>query len=131
MERTRAHVEPYDEDTDRIYVQSDPHGEPYMVAELFFNGAEWQFIPYTLDGEIAHGAGFQWVDPDRERWAHLRDINNENAKGADQRPLAVNQGLDAALTKLRLQFRDETREDARLIAQGKARIWWRVFATDL
>jgi len=102
-------------------------GEQYHIADVFFNGAEWLYVRLDRSGEVVHPID-RWLNVDPEQWSHLREMTNENAKGREERPQAVNEALDAALAARRRQFRDDTREDAELLARGMARVWWKTYA---
>lgn len=98
-------------------------GRP-KIAELYWNGAEWLFVPIGKDGETHTQGGFiRYIDVDPQTRLHLNLVAEENAKDRLDRHETVQAALDAALATRRRQFRDDTRELAELGARMYAR-WW-------
>lgn len=133
--RVRFETRVHDDDTFTVWaIDREPERvvaqHAWHIADVFFNGGEWLLIKYDKDGEIVHPVE-RWIDVDHQEWAHLRDITNENAKDRHNRPDAVNAALDAELAIRRLKFRDDTREDARMMGLALARIWWRSMSETL
>lgn len=94
------------------------------IAELFWNGAEWMFIPMYPDSEIGPSSEMRHIDVDPHHRLHLNRVAEANLLGRADRPDSVNEALDAALAKMRRQFRDESWELAVLGAKLQARRWF-------
>lgn len=101
-----------------------PDGE-HKIAELFWNGGEWLFIPQDKDGDVVNGSEhWKFIDADPDMRLHLNAVATENNALRLDRPDAVNEALDAALATMRLKFRDDTREMAVVGAKIFARGWY-------
>jgi hypothetical protein len=113
---------------------TDQHA--WHVADVFFNGGEWLFVRYDLTGELVvvldgtdddgnPKRAVRWINADPEQWAELRDFTNHVNSERHKRSEAENAALDKALAIRRLKFRDDTREDARLMGVALSRVWAR------
>lgn len=118
-------VERYEKDAENVGLvfAVTPDGED-KIAELFWNGAEWMFIPMYPDGEIGPSSEMRHIDVDPARRMHLNAVAEENNKDRMARTEAVNEAFDAALATMRRQFRDESWELAVLGAKLQARRWF-------
>lgn len=108
-----------DDDTAKVMVYK------HHVADLFWNGGEWFFMPYNTDGHHLTTDFWSYIKVDTERWVLLRDRSNTIAETAHQKAEAERAALFAELELQRKEFRDDTKEFAELAAIGKARVWWR------
>lgn len=99
---------------------TDQHA--WHIADIFFNGGEWLFIKYNLTGEIDHGS-MRWIDADHAQWSELRAFTNLVNKDRHKRTEPELAALDTMLATQRREFRDDTREDARLWGIALARVW--------
>lgn len=119
------------EDVDRYGVFADAEsGHVFRVADLWWDGAVWLFIPRTASGiGTPDGTGMpaETIDVDPHGRLHLNEVSNENAETRHERSPGVNDAMDQAMLVARTNHRDETRELAELMARGKARIHWRSY----
>lgn len=99
---------------------TDQHA--WHIADVFFNGGEWLHIKYDLTGEIVHGQ-MKWIDADHAQWAELREFTNHVNEARHKRTETELAALDALLAIRRREFRDDTREDARLWGIALSRVW--------
>jgi hypothetical protein len=99
----------------------------YKIAEVMWNGGEWVFMAMDKAGNYMPVENiWRVIDVDPERRLHLGQIEAANvASRADpDTNETVQAALDMALTTRRLQFRDDSREDAILGAKLYARGWY-------
>lgn len=94
----------------------------WHVADIFFNGGEWLFLKYGLNGQVDYGS-MRWINPDNAQWAEIRDFTNHVNENRASRTETENAALDTILATKRREFRDDTREDARLWGIALARVW--------
>lgn len=118
----------HDDDTYTIWaIDREPASakaqHAWHIADVWFNGGEWLYLKYDRSGKAIHEAPFRWLDIDRAQWAGLRNFTNHVNEKRAERTEAENAGLDALLATKRLEFREDTREDARLWGVAMARIW--------
>jgi hypothetical protein len=119
-------VEPYESDSENVALIFAVVGdEKHKIAELFWNGAEWLFVPMDKDGELFPGTqNMRHIDVDPGRRMHLNAIAEENLKGSADRHETVQAAMVAALATRRREFRDDTRDLAELGAKIYARGWY-------
>lgn len=99
-------------------------GNALKIAELFWNGAEWLFVPWGKDGLIYSADDMRHIDVDPERRLHLNRIEEANTLDRLDRNETVQAAMDAALMTRRREFRDDTRELAEMGAKIFARGWY-------
>lgn len=100
-------------------------GYEEKIAELFWNGGEWLFLPCDKDGKvIASNDGLRHIDVDPARRMHLNQIEEANINDRLDRGEAVQAAMDAALMSRRREFRDDTRDLAVVGAKIYARGWY-------
>jgi hypothetical protein len=124
VESTRPKVVWLDDDTGKVYVQS------HHIADIWWNGMEWYFMRYEIvDGEKSMTTTEQWtwinVEPDL--WVKLRNSTNDLNARAHSLNVAEYAALKAELDLERMEFRDDTKEFAELVAIGYGRLWWKTY----
>lgn len=124
-EQVRPTLDWVDEDAARVLVHE------HHIADLFWNGGEWFFIPYGTDGHQLTTEHWSYIKVDTERWIKLRDKANDMAAAAVNRTEAERQAYSKELQLERKEFRDDTVEFAEMAAIGKGRVWWKKYSENL
>jgi hypothetical protein len=96
------------------------------IGEVFFNGSEWVFEPFDLDGKRASGDKYLPVDPEQEQ-----RFKDEEARIRTELPdTSANLPLIRELQGRRERYRDDSRDDATIHALVEASRWWKLLWTE-